>query len=516
MQIDRDEEAIVVVGSGAGGGTVADKLTAAGKRVVLLEAGPRIEAGEWHQEDFPAYAQLSWLDPRVASGSYLAAQVAPSMPAWIVKAVGGSTLHWNGLAYRMQPHEFRARSEYGAIEDSSLTDWPLSYAELEPYYQEAERRLGVTGTHGIAPHAPSNNYKVLHAGGKKLGYRNISNAHIAINSELRDGRPACLQMGYCNQGCKIHAKWSTLAAEIPRAESSGLLDLRSECHVVQIETNTQGRVSAVVYRDATGAEHRQRARWLFVACNAIESARLLLLSKSSAFPDGLANTHGHLGRHYMRHVNALTFAQMPKPVNMHRGITTPGTIFDEAVHDASRGFAGGYLMEAVSLAPITLAMMVSPGEWGVDFAQFMERYDHLAGVLMNGEELPRSDNRVSLDGAVRDAAGLPVANVHVDEHTYCNVMREHFRDRAEALYRSIGATQIRHGVPPSATHNLGTARMSAAAADGVTDAFGRAHEVPNLFVSDGSLFPTSSTENPTLTIIALALRQADYFLRELA
>lgn len=516
MRIALNDEAIVIVGSGAGGGTLAEQLTAAGKRVVLLEAGSSIEADAWHQADLPAFAQLSWLDPRVASGSYLAAKVAPSMPAWIVKAVGGSTLHWNGLAYRIQPHEFRARSEYGDIADSSLADWPVSYDDLETYYSAAESRLGVTGTHGIAPHPPNNNYRVLEEAARRCGYSQLSNAHIAINSGARDGRPGCLQMGFCNQGCKINAKWSTLASDIPRAEASGNLDLRAGCQAVEITVDKRGRAQSVVYRDASGALHRQRARWVFLACNSIETARLMLLSTSSAFPNGLGNTQGHLGRHYMRHVNALAFARMPHPVNMHRGIVTPGTIFDEAKHAPARGFAGGYLMEAVAMAPISLAMMVSPGAWGEDFAQFMENYDHLAGVLMNGEELPRADNRITLDAQVKDDLGLPVANVHVDEHAHSDLMREHFRERSQALYNSLGADEIRFGVPPSATHNLGTARMSLQAKDGVTDAFGRSHEVPNLFVGDGSLFPSSSAENPTLTIVALALRQAEYFLREAA
>ena len=350
MRVDGSEPAIVVVGSGAAGGTIADRLTAAGKSVVLLEAGERIEAPQWHQDDLRAFAQLSWLDPRVASGSYLAAQVAPAMPAWIVRAVGGSTLHWNGLAYRARAHELRARSVYGAIEGASLADWPLALEDLEPYYALAESRLGVTGTHGIAPHPPSNNFRVLRTAARRCGYSRVSNAHIAINSAARDGRPGCLQMGFCNQGCKINAKWSTLAAEIPRAEATGRLDLRTGCQAVRVEVDRRGQVQAVVYRDRDGSLHSQRARWLFLACNAIETARLLLLSDSSAFPDGLGNTHGHVGRHYMRHVNALAFARMPGPVNMHRGIVTPGTVFDEDVHDPQRGFAGGYLMEALALA----------------------------------------------------------------------------------------------------------------------------------------------------------------------
>ena len=516
MEIDQEEAAIVVVGSGAAGGTLADRLTAAGRRVVLLEAGSHIAPADWHQEDLAAYAQLSWLDPRVASGSYLAAQVAPSMPAWIVKALGGSTLHWNGLAYRAQADELRPRTHYGEVEGASLIDWPLEYGELLPYYEEAERRMGVTGTHGIAPHPPSSLYKVVHEAARRCGYSRITNHHIAINSSARDERPGCLQMGFCNQGCKINAKWSTLAAELPRAQATGRLDLRTGCQATRIDVDRQGRASAVIYRDAQGVEQRQRVSWLFLACNSIETARLLLLSDSTAFPDGLGNGSGQVGRNYMRHIVALAFARMPQPVNMHRGIVTPGAIFDEAGHDPGRGFAGGYLMEALAFAPISLGLLLGGTQWGEDVARFMRAYDHLAGVLMNGEEMPREGNRITLDANVKDRFGLPVANVHVDEHPHSEAMRAHFRGRVEALFDAVEATDVRHGVPPSATHNLGTARMSARPADGVTDRFGRSHDVENLFIGDGSLFPSSTAENPTLTIVALALRQADYFLAEMA
>lgn len=510
--IDLDDPAIVIIGSGAGGGTLAQALTEAGKRVVVLEAGPRIEAADFVQDDLEAYQQLSWLDPRVATGSYAAAKFAPTMPAWIVKAVGGSTLHWNGLAYRMQPHEFKARGTYGDIDDATLIDWPIGYDDLASYYNRAEALMGVTGTNGIPVHPATNNYKVLHAAGTRLGYSRISNANIAINSVPRDNRPNCIQMGFCNQGCTINAKWSTLASAIPKAEATGRLDLRSESMAVRIEHDDRGRASAVIYRDRDGALHRQRASIVCIAGNAIETARLLLLSDSPTFADGLANTHGHVGRNYMRHIGDIAVARMPKPVNMHRGIVTPGTIFDEARHDETRGFAGGYLMEATGLAPISVAMIASPGAWGEDFATFLEHYDHLTGMLMVGEELPRADNRVTLSADVKDAAGQPVAEVHVDEHAQSTAMRSHFRQQAEALYGTLDAAEVRFGIPPSAAHNMGTARMSSDPRDGVTNSFGQTHEVPNLFVTDGSLFSSSSAENPTLTIVALALRQADYIL----
>ena len=506
--IARDDPAIVVIGSGAGGATVADALTARGIATVLLEAGPRIEPEDWHQDDLAAYAQLSWLDPREATGDWLAATYAPDRPAWTVKAVGGSTLHWNGIALRPQAHELRALSAYGAVEGASLADWPVSLAELAPWYALAEERLGVSGTGGRPLHPPTNHYKVLAAGAKAIGYTKVGNGRLAINTGERDGRPGCQQLGFCNQGCKVSAKWSTLVSEIPRAEATGKLDLRNPAMAVRIEHDARGRASAVVYRDAAGALHRQRAHTVVLAANAIETARLLLLSHSSLFPHGLANGAGHVGRHYMRHVAHLTYAAFERPVNMHRGIVTPGVVFDEARHDPARGFAGGYLMQAAAMAPVSLALLLEPQGWGTGYAGFIERYDRLAGMLMNGEELPRHDNRVTLSDTVRDGAGQPVAKVHVAEHPQTLAMRGHFERQSAALYRAIGAREVRHGQPLSATHNMGTCRMSARPADGVVDRIGRTHEVANLWIADGSVFPTSTSSNPTLTIVAWALRLA--------
>lgn len=199
---------------------------------------------------------------------------------------------------------------------------------------------------------------------------------------------------------------------------------------------------------------------------------------------------------------------------MHRGIVTPGTVFDEARHDPSRGFSGGYLMEAAGMAPVSLALLLDPQGWGQDYAKFFERYDHLAGMLMNGEELPVADNRVTLDPQVKDTRGMPVARVHVDEHRESAAMLAHFNDRSAALYRAVGATDVRHGRPPSATHNMGTARMGHDPASAVVNADLMAHEVPGLYVADGSVFPTSTSANPTLTIVALALRLTDHLARD--
>ncbi len=514
--VDLDKPAIVIIGSGAAGGTVAHELTARGIQVVVLEAGRHIQPHEFVQEDGAAFGQMTWLDKRRATGSWLAATVSPAAPLWTVKAVGGSTLHWNGLAYRMQEHEFRPSSEYGQIEGADLIDWPLSLAELDPWYSKAEYKLGVTGTHGIPLHGANNNYRVLWNAARRLGYQRISNGNLAINSAPRDGRAGCIQLGFCNQGCKVSAKWSTAVSEIPRSVATGKLDLRPNSMAVRIEHDARGRANAVVYRDAAGNMQRQSARLVCIAGNAVETPRLLLMSDSARFPQGLANSSGKVGRHYMHHVGGGTFGLLPKPVNMHRGITVSGALFDEARHDPKRGFAGGYLIETMALAPSTLAMLLDPADWGERNASFIGSYDHLAGMLICGEELPRADNRVTLDATERDHLGLPIPVIHVDRSPNDLALERHARRTTQSLFEAVGATDIRQIRTALATHNMGTTRMSADPQHGVVNSFGRAHDVPNLFVSDGSVFASSSAENPTLTIVALALRQADHIASGLA
>jgi choline dehydrogenase-like flavoprotein len=480
---------------------------------VCLEAGPRYTAADFRNDEFFAFSQLTWLDRRAASGDWSVAATSPTMPAYTVKAVGGTTNHWGALAFRIQPHELRARERYGAVAGADLADWPVPFAELERYWALAERRLGVTGTHGLPLLPVTNNYRVFDFGARKAGYTRVANDRHAINSQPRDGRPGCLQLGFCGQGCKSTAKWSTLYTEIPQAEATGRFELRAGCMALAIEHDARGRVDAVVYRDAAGRRQRQRAALVAVAGNAIETPRLLLNSASGRYPQGLANGSGWVGRGYMKHLNASAWGLFEKPVRMNRGVTMGGTIYDESRLDPSRGFTGGYLLQAVQVGIPFLASVIKPDGWGREFTKFLEGYDHLSGIWMNGEDLPRADNRVTLHATATDAYGLPVANVHVDEHPNDIAMRAHFRTQAEKVLRAAGATDVMHGSPLPASHNMGTCRMSEKPDAGVTNGYGQAHEIPNLYISDGSLFPTSSAENPTLTIVALALRQAEHIAR---
>ena len=311
------------------------------------------------------------------------------------------------------------------------------------------------------------------------------------------------------------AKRSTRYTEIPRAEATGNLDLRVECTATRIEHGMDGRVNAVVYRDPQGKEQRQKARIISVAGNAIETARLLMLSESAKFPQGLANSSGHVGRNYCHHITGFVWGIFNQPVYSWRGATLAGVVEDEVVNEPKRGFVGGYRMELLALDLPTFSQVGLPYGWGREFASIMEGYRNMAGMFINGEDLPRVDNRITLNLNVKDAYGLPVPNVHVNEHDNDQAMRKHAQGQMTRMYEAIGAKRVIPGPTPPATHNLCTARMSTHPRDGVTNAWGQSHDIKNLFVSDGSALSTPGAANPTLTIVALALRQADYISREM-
>jgi choline dehydrogenase-like flavoprotein len=510
-----DDSVVVIIGSGAGGGTLGTDLARKGIKTVILEAGKRVEMDDFVNNEWQSFVDISWLDPRTTSGSWRVAKDFPGLPAWIVKAVGGSTIHWAGASLRLQPHEFQALTTYGNVPGANLLDWPITREELDPYYAKAEDRMGVTRTNGIAGLPGNNNYKVFAKGAEKVGYKDFSTGRMAINSAPRDDRGACQQIGFCFQGCKSGAKWSTLIAEIPKGEATGNLEVRPQSQVLKIEHDASGKVTGVVYADASGAEQRQKARVVCVAGNSIESPRLLLNSASAMFPDGLANSSGQVGRNYMRHLTASVYGVFEKPVHMYRGTTMAGIISDEVKNDPARGFVGGYEMETLSLGVPFMAAFLDPGAWGREFASAMDGYARMAGMWIVGEDMPQETNAVTLHPTEKDKFGQPVPNVNFDDHPNDIAMRDHAYKAGRAVYDAVGATRTFPTPPYPSTHNLGTNRMSAKPRDGVVNKWGQSHDIANLFVSDGSQFTTGGAENPTLTIVALATRQADYIAEQM-
>jgi choline dehydrogenase-like flavoprotein len=505
-----DDGVVVIVGSGAGGGTLANELAQKGVNVVLLEAGKEESIDSFVNDEWASFAQLAWLDKRTTSGTWRVARDFPNLPAWTCKTVGGTTTHWAGASLRLQDHEFRARTVYGEVAGANLLDWPLTLQELEPYYTRAEERMGVTRTHGMPGLPGNNNFKVMYTGAKRVGYKEVHTGRMAINSEPRGDRPSCQQIGFCFQGCKSSAKWSTLYTEIPAAIATDRCELRAQCHVLKVEHDAAGKVTGVLYADKDGNHHVQKARVVCVACNSIESPRLLLNSASAKFPDGLANSSGQVGRNYMRHLTSSVYAAFDKPVHMFRGTTMAGIIQDEAKNDPSRGFVGGYEMETLALGVPFMAAFLDPGAWGREFTRKMENYANMAGMWIVGEDMPRETNRVTLHDSEKDQFGMPIPNVHFDDHPNDIAMRSHAFMAGRAVYDAAGAREVYETPPYPSTHNLGTNRMSASARDGVLNKHGQTWDVKNLFVSDGSQFTTGGAENPTLTIVSLAIRQAEY------
>ena len=509
-----DDSVIVIIGTGAGGGTLANELAQKGIDVVALEAGGRHLPADYINDEWASFSQLAWTDMRTTSGSWRVANDFANLPAWIVKAVGGSTTHWAGASLRIQDHEFRTKTTYGEIDGANLLDWPLTLQDLEPYYDKAEDKMGVTRTHGIPGLPGNNNFKVMKAGADKLGYTRCHTGNMAINSQPRADRASCQQIGFCFQGCKMGAKWSTAYTEIPMGEATGKLEVREHAHVQKIEHDENGKVSGVLYVDKDGNQQLQKARAVCVAGNSIESPRLLLNSSSSMFPDGLANSSGQVGKNYMRHMTGSVYAVFDKPVHMARGTTMAGIIQDESIHDTSRGFAGGYEMETLALGVPFMAAFLNPGAWGREFTAAMDMYANMAGMWLVGEDMPQETNAVTLSDE-KDQHGMPVANVHFDDHPNDIAMRNHAYQQGMAVYDAVGATQTYPTPPYPSTHNLGTNRMSAKATDGVVNSFGQTHDIDNLFISDGSQFTTGAAENPTLTIVTLAIRQSDYIAQQL-
>ena len=511
-----DNSVVVIIGTGAGGGTLANELAQKGIKVVALEAGGRYLPEDYINDEWDSFGQLAWLDTRTTSGDWRVANDFSGLPAWIVKAVGGTTTHWAGASLRFQDHEWKALTNYGAIDGANLLDWPIDGAEMAPLYDKAEEKMAVTRT-GDRPGLPgNNNYKVLEKGALAVGYKEVHTGRMAIVSRDDSDRTPCQQTGFCFQGCKWGAKWSTAYTEIPAGEDTGNLEVRERCHVARIEHDDTGKVTDVVYFDAEGTEQRQAARIVCVAGNTIESPRLLLNSASTMFPDGLANSSGQVGRNYMRHVTGSVYGVFEKPVKMWRGTTMAGIVQDEARHDTARGFSGGYELETLALGLPFRAAFLDPGSWGREFTTAIDSYENMAGMWIVGEDMPQETNRITVNRDILDQFGLPTPNVHYSDHPNDVAMRNHAYAQGAAIYKAVGATRVLPTPPYPSTHNLGTNRMSENPRDGVVNKWGQTHDVANLFISDGSQFTTGAAENPTLTIVALAIRQADHIAAEIA
>ena len=497
----------VVVGTGAGGAPVLARLAQAGLRVVALEAGRN-----WTPNDYPAdesaAAPIYWLRERLSDGQTPEAFGGNNSGT----GVGGSTLHWGAFCPRPDPRDLRMHTEYGVARD-----WPIPHAELFRYLEEVEAFIGVSGPEPY-PWDPARRYplpaiplnapaRVMQAGCAAVGIRTAAAPVAAVSRDFAQQggglRQACINCGHCHQGCRNGAKTSMDVTYLPLAVAAGA-EIRPDCMVHGIERDAAGRVCAVIYRDAAGVDQRQRCTALFLCAGAVETPRLLL-------HNGLGNANGQVGRNYMAHVATQVWGTFQTEMRCNKGYPS-SLITEDMIRPADADFAGGYLVQSLGVLPVTWASQVSRGRplWGRALVDYIDQYNHVAGIGINGDCLPSPDNILELSDETDDL-GMPKALIRFSYGPNEMAMHDHATRFMRSAWEAAGASDI--WACPRSAHTIGTCRMGADPEDAVVDPNGRSHEVANLFICDNSVFPSAMPANPALTIMALGLRTADTFLR---
>jgi gluconate 2-dehydrogenase alpha chain len=541
---------VVLIGLGAVGGIAAHVLTEAGVEVTALEAGPRLDAGQMTFDELRNDVK-AWLSAPKAAGETPTWRTSPSeearqapWPTLMVNAVGGSTVHYPGLSARFHPWNFESRTRtierYGAgaiPEGSTLADWPVGYGELEPYYEAVERAIGVAGASGAStfegPRASEYPLPPLRRSGwntladeaaRRLGWHPFP-APAAINSEPYNGNPECTYCGFCTgNGCYRTAKGSADATVIRRAEATGLLRIETGARVIRIEVDEDGLASGVTYVQ-DGRERFQPAKTVLLGTFTYENTRLLLLSRSRAFPAGLANNAGQVGKHYLAHATPFVLGRFPgRRLNLFNGLWAQATCVDDWNADnfdhTGLGFVGGALLTAAQeLKPIAAANApLPPGvpRWGSGWKAWLKENGQSVGTLnAQVETLAYEDNVLDLDPAAKDPYGVP--RVRVTHSLRENERRswDFMVEKLETWLLEAGASETWRGQDMfvEARHCYGGTRMGDDPESSVVDRFGFAHEVPNLGVLGTSTFPTTGGHNPTLSAQALAWRTAAHVTR---
>jgi choline dehydrogenase-like flavoprotein len=508
-----EEVDYVIVGVGAAGGVLLQRLARAGFRVVGFDAGPFWDTErDWVSDEAGSY-NLYWNDLRITGGSDPLAFGANNSG----KGVGGGTVHWAGFTPRFHPSDFRVYSE-----DGVGADWPISYEDVKPYYELMEREIPVSGPayypwgdpHGYpyGPHPLGGVGDALVKGCTKLGIGVVAGGPVAITAGSHGDRPHCIYRGFCIQGCKVGAKQSTLISHVPDAIRHGA-EIRDRCMVSRILLGSDGLVTGVRYFDANGQEHEQRAKVVLVCGYSIETPRLLLNSACSGFEQGLANSSGLVGKFLMAQAGNVVLGRFADLVRMYKAPPAHALTEEFYETDPKRDFARGFAIQTVGPLPIAFAkqMMTAKGAWGWGLRQVMMDYNHWAAFGFLGEILPWEDNRVELADET-DQYGLRVAKITFSLHDNDKKLVAFGVNKTMEVMRAAGAEEVVQ--EPRYAHLIGGARMGNDPRSSVVDSFGRTHDIPNLILCDGSIFPTQGSANPGLTIQALAARTADYLISE--
>ena len=531
----REPVDFVVVGSGAAGGVMAKELATAGFDVVVLEQGPYARRDQFNhdelaQRDNRGFGHWHNTDPQ-AFRETEDGEVEERRAVYYLRAVGGTTLHFTANYWRFHEVDFIERSLLGPMAGTGFADWPITYDDLEPYYTKVDWEIGVSGAPG--PNSPprSRPYPVpplpnkssgvlLDRAAQQLGWHSQP-APMAILSQPHNGRPGCIHCGFCFAfGCEVGAKSSTLATMIPQAEATGQCEIRPESTVFRLETDQAGRVSEVVYFDRDGTQQAQRARAVVLCANGAETPRLLLMSESSRFPDGLVNSSGVVGRYLMGNGQVHALGYFEHPLNEYKSVQVTRIIQDFYNSDPARGFYGGGGMDArFQFFPIGFARSGLPPDaprWGAEYKRMLNQY-YTRTIDVNGHTttIPLASNGISLHPELKDDYGRPGLMVTYKDHPDDITVQEWFLERCVELVDAMGPLKTwQRDVGPTRghAHLLGTCRMGDDPAESVVDKYHRAHDVPNLFICDGSSFVTSGRGQPTMTIQALAFRAADHII----
>jgi choline dehydrogenase-like flavoprotein len=506
-----------IVGTGAGGGTLAALLAEQGFSVVAFDAGAYFRPLEDFASDEAEQNKLYWTDPRVVDGPNPIQMGGKNSG----KSVGGSTVHYAMVSLRFRPEWFKARTTlgYGA-------DWPISWQEMWHYYGEAERQINISGplTYPWGPKRPAYPYRahelndagrLLARGCEAIGidWTETPLATLSAPHAGPEGKsPPCAYRGFCRFGCTTNAKRSALTVWIPRALAAGA-EIRDLAMVGRVEMGPDGRARGVHYH-REGGWKVQRAKNVIVAGYAVETPRLLLASATPQFPDGLANSSGLVGKNLMTQSNQAVWGRMEEPVRWYKGPPSLA-ITEHWNYDDNKDFFGGYCWMGQGPLPNEWASVQtgSRGLWGQDLRDAMLDYNHMIGVKMVGEMLPNENNRVTLADDV-DQYGLRVAKITYAWGENDKALIKHALEQMGRSIEAIGARDMFEQADDT-NHLGGTARMGADAKTSVVNADCRSWDIPNLWVCDGSVFPTVGGVNPALTIQTIAVRTADR-IRKLA
>ena len=526
---------VVIIGAGASGATAAKVLTERGLKVVALERGPWRKRESFGGDELANVNRYNlWPDPMLNPRTYREGadgETKIELFCPVPQMVGGGTVHWQGWLPRFTESDFKLRSIAGDVPGTTLVDWPITYADLEPYYTQVEWSFGVSGGGGInkfesfrskdypCPPLPATRYaQKFHQGCRKLGYNSFPTPMAAL-SRPYNGRPVTVQSAFAQQhGDPTGTRSSALSVFVPDALKTGRYDLRPDCYVHEIAVDEHGRCKSAVYQDVDGDFIEQEADVFVLACGAVESARLMLLSRSRRFPHGLANDSDLVGRNATFHEYSAAVGVFEDPIYAWAGGGyVAASSFQFYEHDESRGFVGGCHIACAGVGiplPINWSLPGRPA-WGAEAKQIdRDFFNHSFAIGMVLHDLPQHESRVELDDKVRDAWGLPVARITNKIHQNDLKMGRWVIDHNAEIFEAAGAKKINRVYPQRITgncsHQHGTTRMGNDPKMSVLNKWCQAHDVDNLFVVDGGPFPTGTGANPTLTIMANAWRVADF------